>query len=284
MSSQAKASEVELLTVRTAGLSTFKLLVAFGQDQYFAPCLRDQGYWEPAETLVLQRMLQSGMSVIDIGAHVGYFSVLMAQCVGSTGRVTAFEPDPAHFRLLCANLLINECDQVEARRLAITDARDQGRLYRSPVNPGDQRLHPVAGRSSVPVRCESLDGQLGQAGIDLVKMDCQGSEPMILDGMSGLIQRNRDRMGLLMEFAPGLLIQSGSSVEMFSRRLRSAGAHAFVVKRSGNAARLLELDSLEAGLQSITERLGRSGRDDSSENLFVVFSQQARRQWLERGS
>jgi len=282
MSPENSAVDIELLTVRPVGAASFKLLVAFGEDQYFAPCLRDQDCWEPAETLLLQRMLRPGMSVVDVGAHVGYFSVLMSRCVGKTGRVTAFEPDPDHFRLLCANVLVNACDQVEARRLAITNEKEQARLYRSRTNPGDQRLHPVAGRPSIAVACDSLDRQLGPAGLDLVKMDCQGSEPRILKGMSGLIERNRDRLCLLLEFAPGLLAQSGCSVEAFSQLLRSAGASTFLVETSANVAHLVELDLVNAGLETVARRLSRSGLDDDSANLLVVFGEQGRGLWLDR--
>ncbi|MEE4304094.1 MAG: FkbM family methyltransferase [Wenzhouxiangella sp.] len=284
MSGAPKPSDLQLLTVRPGGVPEFRLLVAFGADERFAPCLRDQGLWEEAETLLLQRILRPGMSVVDLGAHVGYFSVLMSQCVGPKGRVVAFEPDPAHFRLLCANVLANACDQAEARRLAIAEGKGDGRLFRSATNPGDQRLHPVPGRPSVAVRYDSLDSQLGQAGLDLVKMDCQGSEARILDGMTGLIERNRERLCLLMEFAPGLLLQGGCSVDQFADKLGQLGACVFLIARSGRAVRLLEVDELAPGLCTIAERMAQSGEEDASENLFVVFGSRARQTWLQRGS
>lgn len=284
MSSLSGPADLQLLTVRPGGVPEFRLLVEFGADERFAPCLRDQGIWEEAESLLLQRLLRPGMSVVDLGAHVGYFSVLMSHCVGPEGRVVAFEPDPAHFRLLCANLLANACDQAEARRLAIADGKGDRGLFRSATNPGDQRLHPVSGRPSVSVRCDSLDSQLGQAGLDMVKMDCQGSEARILDGMKGLIERNRERLCLLMEFAPGLLMQAGCSVEQFARKLEALGALVFLVSRSGRAAHLMELEELSSGLHSIADRMMRAGEEDASENLFVVFGPKARHAWLQRGS
>ncbi|WP_376697216.1 FkbM family methyltransferase [Wenzhouxiangella sp. EGI_FJ10305] len=284
MSGAPKPSDLQLLTVRPGAVPEFKLLVAFGEDECIAPCLRDQGVWEEHETVLLQRILRPGMSVVDLGAHVGYFSVLMSKCVGPEGRVVAFEPDPSHFRLLCANLLANACDQAEARRLAIAEGKGDGRLFRSATNPGDQRLNPVPGRPSVAVRYDSLDSQLGQAGLDLVKMDCQGSESRILDGMAGLIERNRERLSLLMEFAPGLLHQGGCSIDRFAGQLGQLGACVFLVARQGRTVRLMEVEELASGLRSIAERMAQAGEEDASENLFVVFGSRARQAWLQRGS
>ena len=66
--------------------------------------LRCFGTWEPAKGALLRALLGPGMTAVDVGAKVGYFSLLCAQAVGPTGRVLAVEPDPRNYALLCANL------------------------------------------------------------------------------------------------------------------------------------------------------------------------------------
>lgn len=258
------------------------LAVQPGHDRFFVPYVQQCGQWEPAESQILLRGLRPGMRVIDVGAHVGYFSVLCALRVRPGGTVHAFEPAPAHLRLLRANLLLNDCSEVEVHALALSDRSEQRPLHLCMENPGDHRLQAIAGRETVLVEAATLDDVLGNAHVDFMKVDTQGWEAHVLLGMAACIARNRAHLGMLIEFAPGLLAQAGCSVADFAQHLLTLDARVFAVEWREGGTRLVPLQSPAAALQERAERLAQHGREDESTNLFLVFSESARKSWLDR--
>ena len=86
------------------GLDVPLSLQVHGQrDKVISERLRREGVWEPYETHLVLNLLEPGGVFVDVGANLGYFSILAAACVGERGRVYAFEPDPDNFALLQAN-------------------------------------------------------------------------------------------------------------------------------------------------------------------------------------
>jgi FkbM family methyltransferase len=79
------------------------------------------GQYEPQETALLKALLRPSMTFLDVGANWGYFTLLAAHRVGSSGRVISLEPDPRLFRLLCANIACNGLHQVTALKIAAAD-------------------------------------------------------------------------------------------------------------------------------------------------------------------
>lgn len=279
----AAASQLQLLPVRPPGAPPFVLAVECAGDRHFAPCLRHHALWEPAETLALLRMLQPGMTVVDVGAHVGYYSVLCAQRVGRAGRVIAFEPEAQNRRLLQANLLLNDCANVAVHASAIDAAAGSARLFLSDSNRGDHRLQAVAGRRSVAVDTVSLDAALAGLALDFVKIDTQGAEPRVLHGMAGLIASQRERLGMMLEFAPGLLSRAGVATDSFAAQLAALDARVYRVALQGRQVTLTRLDPLRAALALLAEELAARGEgEDASLDLFAWFSPAAEAAWLAR--
>lgn len=259
------------------------LAVECAGDRHFAPCLRHHALWEPAETLALLRMLQPGMTVVDVGAHVGYYSVLCAQRVGRAGRVIAFEPEAQNRRLLHANLLLNDCANVAVHASAVDAAAGSARLFLSDSNRGDHRLQAVAGRRSVAVDTVSLDAALAGLALDFVKIDTQGAEPRVLHGMAGLIASQRERLGMMLEFAPGLLSRAGVATDSFAAQLAALDARVYRVALQGRQVTLTRLDPLRAALALLAEELAARGEgEDASLDLFAWFSPAAEAAWLAR--
>lgn len=279
----AAASQLQLLPVRPPGAPPFVLAVECAGDRHFAPCLRHHALWEPAETLALLRMLQPGMTVVDVGAHVGYYSVLCAQRVGRAGRVIAFEPEAQNRRLLHANLLLNDCANVAVHASAVDAAAGSARLFLSDSNRGDHRLQAVAGRRSVAVDTVSLDAALAGLALDFVKIDTQGAEPRVLHGMAGLIASQRERLGMMLEFAPGLLSRAGVATDSFAAQLAALDARVYRVALQGRQVTLTRLDPLRAALALLAEELAARGDgEDASLDLFAWFSPAAEAAWLAR--
>lgn len=212
------------------GLSSFKMALHRRPDIHISDSLRRYGIWEPALTAYVLDTIKPGQNVVDVGAHIGYFTLIMSRLVGKGGRVLAFEPDPDNFDLLQANLRLNRIRNVVVESKAVSDRAGKAGLYTSNDNTGDHRLYASPARRAVhEVDTVSLDGYLGEGDgpVHFVKIDTQGLEPQILDGMSALIERNRPWLVLAIEFSPGLLRCSGGDVNDLLHQLERLRAKAF---------------------------------------------------------
>jgi FkbM family methyltransferase len=145
--------------------------------------------YEPEVTAFLQREVRRGDRAIDLGANIGYFTLLLAKLVGPEGHVIAFEPDSENFALLEQNVRANDFENVDLRRQAVADRSGTTLLYRNPVNPGDHRLVGDSRMEREEVEVVRLDDaaekEFGRLG--WIKMDVQGAELAALRGMHGLI-------------------------------------------------------------------------------------------------
>jgi FkbM family methyltransferase len=276
------ARQIELLQLRPPRMAPFVLALDPQHDRSIAPHMRDSGMWEPAETQLCERVLRPGMRVIDVGAHVGYYSVLFSRCVGEAGSVDAFEPEPDNFRLLQANLLLNDCRNVRAHAQALTQARSREWLHLCADNPGDHRLAPTPGRRRVEVATLDMDSVLGGTPVDFVKIDTQGAEPRVLAGMDATLHANRDRLACMMEFAPGLLALAGVSLDAYVAQLTALDARVYGISLHAQNLDLCRLVPLRQGLDTLAAALARLGEVDASCDVFAVFGDAAERDWLAR--
>lgn len=192
-------------------------------DQAITPWLR-KGVWEPLETMLFEGEIESGDVVVDVGANVGYYTLIAAKRVGSSGKVYAFEPDPDAFALLRANIELNALTNVVAINKALAAEPGRLELFRSNTNRGDHRLYdPGDGRTAVSVEVTTLDAALADVrGIDLIKVDTQGAECSILAGGTSLLDRERDA-GIIMEYTPKYIRAFGQDPPACLRQLSERG-------------------------------------------------------------
>ena len=193
-------------------------------DNIIAPHLFLHGHWEPYESQLMGRLLRPGMTFVDVGAHIGYYSLLAARAVGPAGRVVAFEPSPDNFALLAENVRLNGFSKiVRAENMALGAERGEANLHLATYNTGDHRLYSTlpddddlfnAGghRRSVRVPVIALDEYLSREGgtrVDVVKIDVQGAEMGALTGMRQTLARS-ERVILFTEFWPHGLLRFGT--------------------------------------------------------------------------
>lgn len=273
---------MQLLPVLVPRQAPYYLLIDEVHDNRIAPVIAAHRLWEPVETALFTELLHPGSRVVDVGAHVGYFTVLFSRLCGADGFVHAFEPEPSNHRLLRANLLVNDCSNVAAHALAVSDAAGTDALYLSPDNGGDHRLYFGAGRTRCSVRTDTLDEALAGERVDFIKIDAQGAEPRILRGMQRLIAREREHLGVLMEFAPGLLERYGGGLQSFVEQLTALGALVCSPRMDRDGLRLDRADRLPDLLQRLAAELAAKGEEDASGNLLVFFGAQARSLHLSR--
>src|SRR5712664_544680 len=153
------------------------------------------GCFESAELLFVQRYLEAGMIVLDIGAHHGVYTLLASKQVGRAGSVVSFEPSPRERGQLRRNVRLNLCSNVRIERYALGSARSQADLYLvESGEDGCNSLRPPAVQSetrAVPVEVVTLDAiasKLSLTKADFIKLDVEGAELDVLKGALGLLQ------------------------------------------------------------------------------------------------
>jgi FkbM family methyltransferase len=208
--------------------------------------------YEPLETALMQRLVKRGDYAIDVGANIGYFSVLLGEIVGETGRVAALEPEPNNVRLLAKNVSDRGLESI----VAVVDAaagEEPGvaQLFlAASENMGDHHLYRNDAiergnreRAQIGVRVLPVDDVVAPwPRVDFIKMDIQGFEPHALAGMTLTLERNPG-VALLTEFWPFGLRAAGSEPIAYLERLRGLGFRLWEVSEA--TATLVELDAAE---------------------------------------
>lgn len=199
-------------------------------------------YSDRTERAILARALGPGDVVVDGGANIGIYSQCLAQCVGNTGIVHAFEPDVENFARLRA--AVSRLKNIRYNQIALSDTTGVSFLYISDDLNVDHRTYPTAEnqRKSVTIQTTRLDDYFASgARVDFIKLDIQGYELHALRGAERVLADN-PRIQLLLEFWPFGLQQAGGSAEGLITFLRDEGLATFVLR--GN--RLIECDPMVA--------------------------------------
>lgn len=169
--------------------------------------LSKDGCHDPQITCLLEQFVSEGGTFVDVGAHIGYYTVIASDLVGKTGKVFAFEPDPTNFALLKKNIAVNGCENVIAVQKAVSNTVGTTKLYISPVNTGDNMTcDDGLGWESIDVKTTTIDEYFKSynAPISFVKLDVQGDESNVFDGMHKTIQHNDDII-LIVEYCSDIL-------------------------------------------------------------------------------
>jgi FkbM family methyltransferase len=187
------------------------VLAASSLDRFVYLVLQKFGRMGGAERAFLTEHIRPGMNVVEAGANLGVFTLLLSRLVGPEGKVFAFEPDRALYATLLKNLEYNAVRNVVpiARALGAVPARLLLKTYG--LNSGDNRLCvDPAETGAIPVDVVTLDEALAGQRIDFVKLDVQGWELEALRGMSRILTEN-PRVNLFVEFWPYGLRRAGST-------------------------------------------------------------------------
>jgi FkbM family methyltransferase len=178
---------------------------------------------------LLGRVIRDGMKVVDVGAHVGHYTLMAARLVGPNGRVYAFEADSENVSLLEQNVALNGYCNVNCIHAAVSDHSGELTLYvsrqgndRHTTVPDEVACAVSIARTVAATTLDEFAAAHGWPSIDLVKLDIEGAEPRAIEGMRELIRRCPE-MGLVVEFAPALLRAGGNDPVAFLMVLDSYG-------------------------------------------------------------
>jgi FkbM family methyltransferase len=188
------------------------------------------GNYEAFTVELFKSHLRPGMTVVDGGAHIGFYTLLAAQLVGSSGKVYSFEPDPYSYQCLVLNTLQNNYRNTNAIQKALSNKRESTIFYQSSGTISSSIVDRCLSASffkgqSVKkffVQSTTLDLELKTSSVDLIKLDIEGAEPLAIEGMSKIINNNRPLV-LFTEINPSALYSSKTSPEVFIRSLKNFG-------------------------------------------------------------
>ena len=199
------------------------------RDRVIATQLLGGGAWEPSETSAFLAHVRRGMCVLDVGANLGYYTLLAARAVGPSGRVIAFEPEPRNFALLARNVAENGFTNVRLVQAAASNRAGLARLHLDEANFGAHSfeagsVRTPSGRSveveTVPLDAFADEARSFEAGI-LVKIDVQGAEALVLEGMPRLLAL--PGIALLLELWPEALARANADAGSLLAALESLG-------------------------------------------------------------
>ncbi|MDY7018631.1 MAG: FkbM family methyltransferase [Chloroflexota bacterium] len=159
----------------------------------------------------MESITKEAMSVIDIGANIGITTVAMAKRIGRGGKLCSFEPLPEYFNILKENVSSNKLENVKAYELAVTDQVGGAYVYQKGLSSG---IVFEEGAKKFKVSTTTIDRFLTEEKIeriDLINMDCEGSELLVLKGAKETLQKNEVK--IFCEIHHDFLKQVGQSIE-----------------------------------------------------------------------
>lgn len=216
-------------------------------------CIYVGAAFEPNEFAFLQDFLRPGMTFVDIGANEGAYTVFAAQRVGASGRVLAVEPSERELTRLRENIALNRLANVVVVAAAAGDAEGTADLAVAEADHAGQNTigrrvaNPQIRTDSierVPVRM--LDALLEEHEIDdpdFVKIDAEGSEPLVLAGARGTLSSTRPILQL--ELEPTALRAQGSTIDAVLHELRALDYRLWIF--DGSTGLLREASTAEGG-------------------------------------
>ena len=209
--------------------------------------------WEDMTTQMYKDVIREGDVVLDLGANIGYYTLLAARLAGPKGRVYAFEPEPLNYSLLLKNVELNGYANVVAMQQAVSDKLGTVKFFLDRENTGAHTMYQHEGtKGYIEVETVTMDDFFRDKGrrVDVIKMDIEGAEMAALAGMEGII-RDNDGIKIFMEFYFPGIERSGSSPEKFVRRLIDDYGFSVLAigeysrskksRKIGSAAELIEL-------------------------------------------
>lgn len=202
------------------------------------------GQWEPCITEHIRTHLRRGDTFIDVGANVGYYSLLASSIVGTTGSVVAIEASPAIFARLKRNLDLNCCDNVRAMNVAASDVKGELSVFLA----GSENLGHTTTVASLAVKeglqqearipADSLQNLVGSDALfnaRFVKIDVEGAEISVLSPLFESLHKFSDSTEWLLEFSPDFSAGGQTDLDRIYDAFIKAGYKAYGIPNKYSA-------------------------------------------------
>jgi FkbM family methyltransferase len=195
------------------------------------------GIWEPAVTQVFLDVLKPGDVVVDIGANVGYYTLLSSTCVGKTGEVWAIEASPSIFRELQEAVALNNATNVKVANLAVHNEHTRVHFYKATAENIGRSTMMEDGHEGMALEAEVEARPLGSIvplerllRAKLIKIDVEGAEWLVFEGIRPLLNQFSPETCWLMELAPQRM-EAGQCEAIFDA-FAELGYHAYRIQNT----------------------------------------------------
>jgi FkbM family methyltransferase len=226
--------------------------------------IKTYGVWEPEVTNYLIKNIKPHETIIEVGANIGYYTVLMAKLVSPSGRIYSYEANGEAYDLANLSLNINGLSEiVKLKNMGILDKTGNAILSHEQSNIHSFLMTNIGATHIVPtkdncglkknIRTVSLDEDLsGLKNVDWLKMDIEGSELLALRGAKRIISSSPN-LKIVMEWSPRMLMNFGSVSDLIDL-LHGYGFKFYEIEENGILGeeipkpRLLEFRDLNLAL------------------------------------
>ena len=190
--------------------------------------------------------IREGSTILDIGAHIGYYTLLFAKRAGADGRVIAFEPSTATYEKLLENISLNDFDNISTVKAAASNRSGTATInLAAGYNTGSTSLHFDSGAvGTEQVDTIAIDEYLSRHAIDdvnVVKIDVEGHELQVLEGMRATLAEPANQAPeIFVEVNEKTLESAGTPVEAIFDELAATGYQAYRIVGAGETRRARE--------------------------------------------
>jgi len=212
------------------------------QDSLF---LSIRGYHEKTATRIAKEHIKEGDTVIDIGANIGYYTLLFAKWVGPSGKVYAFEPEPSNFQLLEKNVEANNYENITIFQKAVSDKNDKLSFYISDESSAaNQLFKPKKFSKIIEVDSIKLDEFLPpDQKIDFIKIDIQGAEGTAIKGMNSLLEHNPNTI-IMQEWWPDAIKKYNMDSDEHLKILEKLGYSFYEIDGQNDVLKQIKINEL----------------------------------------
>ncbi len=201
-------------------------------DKIMNPVLLRGDIWEPLETAIFIRLATNSKIVFDIGANIGWYTMIASKVIGDDGIVIAFEPQIDISLILSRNVMRNQLRNVEVLQMAVSDQEATAIFVTTPNHVGDHHLANLkAGETGDVVHVTTIDSQCTRinASVDLIKLDTQGAELAAFRGLKAQMRTGDSKPVIISEFWPHGMKRFGSDAGDYVSELEASGYEAFLI-------------------------------------------------------
>jgi len=184
------------------------------------------------DTQTIKNQVKQGDIVLDVGAHIGYYTLMLAKSVGKEGKVFSFEPEPHNIEILKKNIAANNYQNIILESKGVSNINKKCKLYSGLSSSGASRIYKPERilakyhKDPIDIQTVVLDEYFSKLDlvdkIDFVKMDIEGAEILALKGMKKILRESKN-LKLFVEFSKDALQDSGSNPEDLLNILENEG-------------------------------------------------------------
>lgn len=202
----------------------FNDLFWLNQSGYIDQCIIKDGTFEEVSSQLVKQIVRKGDFVLDVGANIGYYSVICSKLVGNKGKIFCIEPTKHYYNILNMNLEANELNNVLVYNIGLSNKEDQLEIK---IGDSSATLHSPGTElilNTELIELTTLDAFIERNRIErinFIKIDIDGHEPFFFEGAKKFFKTNKPIM--MVEFSNQSLYLAGTDVLNLKKQIEMFG-------------------------------------------------------------